>query len=81
MLPVWSPPGVAEPVPTSEPLSRLADAATSFDDATSARRFRTLPAMAKDDDEEKSANDKQNEQNIEIWKIKKLIKSLQAARG
>ena len=35
--------------------------------------------MPKDDDSADS--DKQNEQNIEIWKIKKLIKSLEAARG
>lgn len=35
--------------------------------------------MPKDDDTE--ASDKQNEQNIEIWKVKKLIKSLQVARG
>ena len=31
-----------------------------------------------DDDEQKQ---KQAEENIEIWKIKKLIKSLQLARG
>ena len=36
-------------------------------------------AMPKDDDSADS--DKQNEQNIEIWKIKKLLKSLEAARG
>ena len=32
-----------------------------------------------DDDDEKA--NKQAQDNIEIWKIKKLIKSLQAARG
>lgn len=31
-----------------------------------------------DDDEQKQ---RQAEENIEIWKIKKLIKSLQLARG
>ena len=36
--------------------------------------------MPKDDDDT-TASDKQNEQNIEIWKVKKLIKSLQVARG
>ena len=31
--------------------------------------------------EEKSAEDVKNDANIEIWKIKKLIKSLEMARG
>ena len=32
-------------------------------------------------DEDDEAKQKQAEENIEIWKIKKLIKSLQLARG
>ena len=31
--------------------------------------------------DEKSSEDVKNDANIEIWKIKKLIKSLEAARG
>ena len=33
------------------------------------------------DDQDEAEKNKQAEDNIEIWKIKKLIKSLQAARG